>query len=372
MDDLDSIAREFVSSQFDPDFKGTLQKTLSDFRQWPELIERFELHGLAPLVYEQIKLQDLPVEVEAFKILKGLTIRHRRHWQALRKGLFEIATLFQAHHIDFLCLKGAALSNMLYPTPSMRPMCDLDILVAPDHAPYAQQLLCDAGFDAQMAFAGYLKKHHHLPAATRRIDHHLVMVELHTQALSPDMRTPIDWDCLSETKRPFTVDKQTFYTLGHLDMLRHLCLHTFTRIEKIRLIGVVDMIRYATVYLDDIDWARIKSDYPFVLNAFRCLHLLVSMPKELHVLAPPPTKPMADVGKGMVPLQYTMRTTKGINTKLKQLLWPPQWWAHVFYNVPPEKSLIFVRMVKHPALVMNWLLNKSWHELGEKLKRADS
>ncbi|MDJ0957163.1 MAG: nucleotidyltransferase family protein [Arenicellales bacterium] len=368
MNDLDAIAREFVSTQFNPDYRDRLQQTLSDFHQWSVLIELFEEHGLAPLVYDQIKTQDLQVETDAIKILKGLTVRHRRHWQALQKALFEIASLFRTHHIDFLCLKGAALSNMLYPAPSMRPMCDLDILVAPGQATQAQQLLRDAGFDTQMAFTGYLKKHHHLPAATRRIDQELVMVELHTQALSPDMRTPIDWDRLSESKRPFTIDEQRFYTLGHLDMLRHLCLHTFTRIEKVRLIGVVDMIRYATVYKDEIDWDRVKRDYPFVLNAFRCLQLLVSLPTELRELAPPPAKQMSDVGKGMVPLQDTIRTTEGIATKLKQLLWPPQWWTHVFYNVPPEKSLFFVRIVKHPALVLNWLFNKSWHELGDKLK----
>ena len=370
MNDLDTIAREFVSIQFNPDYRESLQLSLSDFHQWPELIELFEQHGLAPLVYDQIKSQELPIEAEAIKILQGLTVRHRRHWQALEKGLFEIASLFQTHRIEFLCLKGAALSNMLYPTPAMRPMCDLDILVAPDQATHAQQLLRDAGFDAQMAFTGYLKRHHHLPAATRRIDHELVMVELHTQALSPDMRTLIDWDRLSEAKRLFTVGGQQFYTLGHLDMLRHLCLHTFTRIENVRLIGVVDMIRYATVFKNDIDWNRMKKDYPYVLNAYRCLHLLVRLPKELEPLAPPPTKQMSGVGKGMVPLQETIRKTERFIPKLKQLLWPPQWWTHVFYNVPPEKSLLFVRIVKHPVLVMNWLLNKSWHELGDRLKGA--
>ena len=169
MNDLETVVRQFVSSQFNDDYVDTLRQTLPGFREWPALLERFEQHGLAPLVYDQIQSNKLPVESEALKILKGLTVRHRRQWQALQQGLFELATLFKTNDIDFLCLKGAALSNMLYPTPSMRPMCDLDILVSPDQATHAQQLLIDVGFDAQMAFTGYLKSHHHLPAATRRI-----------------------------------------------------------------------------------------------------------------------------------------------------------------------------------------------------------
>lgn len=367
MTDLETTARKFASSQFDLSCVRDLQYSLHGFQLWPLLIERLEQHGLAAIAYDLIKSHALPVNTEASRIFKGLVIRHRRQWQALQKALFDTAAMFEADGIEFLFLKGAALANMIYKAPEMRPMCDLDILVPPAYAVRAQRLLIDAGFNAALAYHGHLKKHHHLPAAVRRIDNQSVMIELHTQALSPDMRTPIHWQNMVAPKRSFTIGERSFYTLGHIDMLRHLCLHTFTRTETVRLIGVTDILRYASHFFDVIDWDEIRRRHSFVLNALRCLHPLVQVPSELHRLAPPPMKKMTGVGKGMMPLQHTMRSRSGLAVKMKQLLCPPQWWTHVFYNVSPESSLLFTRLVRHPMLLMNWSIKKNWYRLTDKV-----
>ena len=367
MIDLETVARKFVSSQFDSVCVEDLRQVLNEVEHWQSLIALLEKHGLSPLAYDQIKSWDLPMEEEAGKTLRGLVVRHRRNWQALEKGLYETASLFRDNGIEFLCLKGSALANMIYPEPGMRPMCDLDIMVPRQRAAHAQRLLIDAGFNAALTYRGYLRDHHHLPAATRKIDNQIVMIELHTQALSPDMRTLIHWDSLTEPRQSYTINDQLFYTLGHIDMLRHLCLHTFTRTETVRLIGVTDMLRYASQYFNLIDWDRIRRDFPIVLNAFRCLHPLVKLPPLLGELAPPPTKPMKGVGKGMMPLQETMRSREGLIAKMRLLLWPPQWWTHVFYNVSPEKSLFFTRAVEHPLLLLNWSVKKNWHRLADKV-----
>ena len=367
MTDSETIARKFVSSQFDPGCAHDLKRALSGFHRWQNLIECLERHGLALIAYDQIQLHRLPADAQALRVFKGLAVRHRRQWQALHKGLLETAALFEANGIDFLCLKGAALANMVYPVPEMRPMCDLDILIRADSAARAQQLLIDAGFHAALTYRGYLRNHHHLPAATRQVGVQTVMIELHTQALSPDMRTPINWDSMAEPARSFNIGEHSFNTLGHIDMLRHLCLHTFTRTETVRLIGVTDMLRYALHYFDAIDWNRIQRDYPIVINALRCLHPLVTVPARLHQLAPPPLKTMKGVGRGMTPLQHTMRGDEGLTVKVKRLLCPPPWWTHVFYNVSPEKSLLFTRLVRHPLLLLNWTLRKNWHRLADKV-----
>lgn len=366
MIDLEIVARKFVCAQFDPACNEYLQQTLPQVQQWQSLLALLEKHGIAPIAYDHIQSHGLPVGDEALRVFRGLVIRHRRQWQVLQGALSEIRTSFEDNGIGFLCLKGAALANMVYPEPTMRPMCDLDILVPHDRAANAQQLLIDAGFYAQLSHRGHLKNHHHLPAATRKIDNQTVMIELHTQALSPDMRTPIHWGCMAEPKRAFRIDDQLYYTLGHIDMLRHLCLHTFTRTETVRLIGVSDMLRYARHFFDDIDWDRIQREYPFIVNAFRCLYPLVGLPECLRELAPPPARRMSGVGKGMMPLQETMRRQKGLLDKLKLLFWPSQWWTHVFYNVSPEGSLFFTRIVRHPLLVINWSIKKNWYRFTDR------
>jgi hypothetical protein len=40
---------------------------------------------------------------------------------------------------------------------------------------------------------------------------------------------------------------------------------------------------------------------------------------------------------------------------VRELLHPPEWWMHAYYNVPPGQSLTHARLVRHPRRVACWL-----------------
>jgi hypothetical protein len=61
----------------------------------------------------------------------------------------------------------------------------------------------------------------------------------------------------------------------------------------------------------------------------------------------------------MMPLAVIAASDMGLPAKLAAVFDPPAWWLHGFYGVPPEKSLLMCRTVRHPAMVVRWLLARA-------------
>jgi hypothetical protein len=104
----------------------------------------------------------------------------------LLDGLETALAALEPHGIGVIALKGAAnLVDGLYPEPSLRIVGDLDLLVAPDHALRASEVLAQAGFDdvGERRRRVPLRGHHHLPMQRHRATG--VGIEVHTAVLSP-------------------------------------------------------------------------------------------------------------------------------------------------------------------------------------------
>ena len=182
-------------------------------------------------------------------------------------------------------------------------------------------------------------------------------------ALSKDVHQPISWQRLTEPVRTIATDIDEFKTLGHVDTLRLLYGHTFSRFDNIRLIGVTDIVEYASRYFEEIDWQRIQSEFPFLINVFRCLHPLIFLPQNLATLAPPPRKALKDVGRGMLPLRDIFSRQNSWKKIFRQLFQPPEWWLHIFYGVAPDKTLLWVKLIGHPFRVASWLTIRLFHKI---------
>ena len=124
--------------------------------------------------------------------------------------------------------------------------------------------------------------------------------------LSRDTLSSISMSNLTESPRPFDLNGTRALALGHVDTLRHLSHHLLepSWVGRLRLIGLVDLLRYALTFHDRIDWRRLESSYPFVLNALRCLHHVIPLPAALARFSPPAGSPApARVGETIRPLR---------------------------------------------------------------------
>src|SRR5215470_2009713 len=98
---------------------------------WQAILQKVERWGLAPLVYTNLRqvVQSGHVPKPVAEHLRHLYHRDVIHGVA-RRELLRVALLrFSEARVPVIVLKGAALATLVYPSPRLRPMRDLDLLV---------------------------------------------------------------------------------------------------------------------------------------------------------------------------------------------------------------------------------------------------
>ena len=284
-------------------------------------------------------------------------LRHRDLGRAQADALDEIVGAIDAAGVEHVLLKGAVLAHVLYPRPDLRPMCDLDILVAPADTGRTLAIVKQLGFDAPSSHARRAHRlHHHLPMATRERDGVVVGVEIHADALSRDQPITLRLGSLSQPPREFVVGGRRLRSLGHVDMLVHLARHVLQPRERTRLIHVADLVGYAARYANEIDWELLQLRHPCVLNALALMHYVTPLPQSLRMLCPSELlSPPRGVGRGFTPLSSVVAPGGGVGRAIGDLLYPPEWWMRVYYGVPPHRSLFAVRWGAHLWRVAYWI-----------------
>ncbi len=341
-----------------------LVNLFEQFSNWDSFIAKVEENGLAPLVNTHLSnsnelASSIPKTVSLQ--IKALVIRHQRATAVRAKAITEILQAFETNGVECIALKGLALAYCLYPKPALRPMRDIDLLVPEQQALKAQQTLRELGYDAEDRKDGAMYDHHHLPIASKPIDGMTMSIEVHRNALSGDVGSSIAFNDLSEPAIAFEIEGNPAHRLGHIDTLRHLCHHSFEPARRIKLGSLLDITQYAQTYYNDINWAQIGRRYPFVKNTLRCLHFVTSLSDDLaQLLDAPKCASPARVGEGYLPLSHLLAQGYGKPKTLRVMLSPPDWWAHVFYNVAPECSLFWVKWWHHPIQVARWLGRRYW------------
>ena len=157
----------------------------SDRAEWLQLQRMVGQHRLKPLLHDLNRHRcgtwNIPPEIKASwetafrdSAMESLAIQHT---------LFRVTGKLEDAGIEYAALKGARLAWHAYTHPALRPMRDLDILIAPGRLLDAYQALIDNGFstsaDNRMPIDFAVKHHKHLPGlldpATR------TYVELHSR-----------------------------------------------------------------------------------------------------------------------------------------------------------------------------------------------
>ncbi len=325
---------------------------------WENLAYPAEEHACAPIVRKWAGNHAPQTERRA---LAALSLRHRKASEARTIALTQILRTFRDNDIPLVILKGAALAELIYARPELRPMRDVDIMVGRDHLDIAARCLKDIGytFDNEH-LSRYMGEHHHLPNAATMVNGMKISVEIHHDAIAPDVPDSITLDNLTDPPRAFSLsDDEQAQALGHIDMLRHLSRHGFEPAQEIRLIHMFDLVAYANHFANEIDWQTLHARFPRVICALRCGHCLLPLPEKLAGIIGVPKNRPASIGLGMKPLSAIFRENLQILQIWDDLFNPPAWWLHAYYGVDPDRSLVSVRLVRHPLNVARWLVRRA-------------
>lgn len=326
---------------------------------WQGFPELAEAHGLAPLTHLHLARAGVSPPVDVQQRLFGLATMHRTANAARFEILAGILEAFEAASIRVLVLKGAALAHILYPTPGLRPISDIDLLVDPHDARRAQSALGSLGFHApQQPTDRRFVGHHHLPPAIQFRDGLLVQVEVHRNAMSEDTPGSLTLERSYDRRQAFQVGGRTAFAFGHEEMLHHLTRHAAERLSLFRLIWAADIVAYATRFRAEIDWADLRRRYPFVLNSLSLLHLVTPLPAEVLEHVPVPREGMSGAGTSFRPLSEIVRSNRPAWAVARELLSPGEWWVRLYYGASSRSSFLWHLWIEHPARVGWWFARR--------------
>ncbi len=334
-----------------------------------ELVSAAERHGLSNLLARHLGDAGITLPETLRQQLTGLKIRHRRANRARMAALAEMLDAFRDAGIPCVVLKGAALVNLVYPSPELRPMGDIDVLVPGHAARAAQQCLRDLGYRGEDRKHGVMSEHHHLPAATRVDDGIAVVVEVHVDALSRDTGRSLGYDDMKAELQAFEVEGVAGHAPGDVTMLRHLCQHAFEPAESFKLVMLADIYGYAQHFHARIPWDRLRAELPLTYNGIAMLSSLAPPPAAVAEHLPPDGGQYpADAGSGYPPLSVSLARRAGLLKTTRDIFSAPDWWLHCYYGVPADRSLAGTRLFRHPVSVLGWLWRRARAGIRDRIR----
>ena len=110
---------------------------------WHAVLRGVERWSLAPLVYTSLRQADATGQVPdpVAERLRHLYRRQTVHWIDQREVLRETLQRFSEASLPAIVLKGAALATLVYPSPTLRPTRQVDLLVRQRDAARVEALL---------------------------------------------------------------------------------------------------------------------------------------------------------------------------------------------------------------------------------------
>jgi hypothetical protein len=332
---------------------------------WVELACEAESHGLVPLLEPAISrfATDFPavMPAEVRRLFAALSSRHR--WAACirEKCIDELLAAFASGGIQVILLKGAALAHLIYRTPGLRPMFDVDVLVDRRDLARAAEIAAHFGFSfASNHGSRFAGRMHHLPPASMSVSGLRIVLELHDDAMSPNQPESLTFTSLASEPMQFQRGSGPIgLAFGHIDMLRHLARHTFEPAQQVRLQLLYDLWNYWCRFGNEIDGVELEQRYAHVVVALQLAYNALTIdgkPDDATAHEDANNDP-SRIGNGMLPLSQIGKMR--LSEAAAALFNPSEWWLHGFYGVPLNASLLYCRAVRHPLTLIHWLTRRS-------------
>jgi hypothetical protein len=309
--------------------------------------------------------------------------------QVRMRVLGDVLSACETARIRVLVLKGAALAHIIYPDISLRPMSDLDLLVPASEAHRAQQVLAALGFEVP-PLPDSMPHHRHLAEVTLYVEGTPVTVEVHhklcsdyfdsafsyirTAILGRQMEQDQSQAALDGVTGPlysFTVGGLTAHTLGHEDALGYLCRHLVSHVNAWdfgRLIWMADIVSLAERFVAEIDWERVKRQFPVVLSTLSLLHFMTPLSDELLKRA------SIELGKapegigvefqGWPRVHHEHQQERHSRSVLRDTFFPSEWWLRLRYNLGSTRALFFYRWIRHPLYIAGQAMRALLERMG--------
>jgi hypothetical protein len=338
---------------------------------WNQVARRAEIEGVAPILYHHLKRAGFAGDEPGMKALGALYVRHRHATEIRISEFARVSSALAKEGIDSAALKGVALSGLIYPEPSLRPMRDIDFLIRTEQAQAARRVVETLGyrFDDDHP-SRYMRLHHHLPNARKTVDGLNVCIEVHTSANSGDTPGINDMAALVEPLQDVTTDFGNYRTLGHIDMLNQLCRHALEPGSTIRLVSVMDIEGYCARFDDAIDWPKLSRHYRYIPNFLSLLDMVTPLPTSLSRFAY--QGPAIDKAGQLIPTVSTVFSRPGKRlSAIMELVDPPAWWFRSYYGVGDRGEGRYRARMQHLYRLSIWARRRLLSSLALRSRNSE-
>lgn len=159
------------------------------------------------------------------KVLEEQQIKTQTMADSIQSEILKISRLLSEKSIPHVFLKGAYLARSCYPSISLRPMRDIDVLVPPEYALQASFCLFRGGFNpvdrSRLPNQKYNKEEKHLPRIKG-----IHIVEIHTKLMIEPEHDQANHDGFWQRINHCDIDNQSVAYISPTDLLFHLILHS--------------------------------------------------------------------------------------------------------------------------------------------------
>lgn len=318
---------------------------------------------MSPLLFRHLNAVDFPCPDSFRRSLRLLYLRHQRTNDILIKTLQRILFSLEKEGIRSLVLKGAALCHTIYPEMALRPMRDIDIMVAEEEAEHAQSVVISLGFTE--SDSNIPPDHFHLPSLHAIVDGMPVCIELHRGLFAtscPPYTRPLKFEDLCRTSTSFETNGVTAHTFGNEEMLWYLYQHGFCMplsYDRYKIINAADIISFVEAEFDVLDWEKIQISYPEVLHVLPLFHHLTPWQKKVEdtIMQGKRSKP-SGIGQpfqGWPQLRLKEQQGKSFLNIIFDTFWPSEWWLKMYYGISGRTSYSLHRLFIHPRHIFWWI-----------------
>jgi hypothetical protein len=250
-----SEAREWIASAL----SGQAGLVFPDVLSSQSVLAQSEEEGVTALLYHVLqqagRLDSLPQVLLAS--MQKINRKHIAADIATQSELSHLMSILYRHDLDFIMLKGEALSHSIYPQAHLRTKLDIDLMFASkDESERAWKVLQSENFERMLSqkgtFVGYQFVCHKEYSASFRI-----VFDIHNEITNYLwFNRRLGYQTLLENSCFIQIEQTNVRVLNTLHALIHACVHRITNISKgtaDRLIWLYD-IHLLSQRLSDSEW----------------------------------------------------------------------------------------------------------------------
>jgi hypothetical protein len=260
MDNLEESEKNWILSILRGEESGAPSGCV---RSDPDTIMEFlDNEGIAPLFHHQLveTRREHEIPKGLFDSLRMCNLQYAAGNLVRQKEIGNVINLFNEHNLDYLLLKGEALSVTYYPSPHLRTRTDSDFLFKDkEEAEKAWQLLSNTGYRRGSTLHGDFVGYQFSCRRQLMLDVKITLDIHHKIANSLCLEKKLLYPELKTASKLKNYQGEPVRVLSPLHMLIHACLHRVTHKPhdtENRLIWIYDIYLLCQNLIED-DWQQL-------------------------------------------------------------------------------------------------------------------